>query len=999
MKNIKSIVLLLLTLTVVLAFATSCDIVNTITGHFPDEHVHTFADATCTSPKTCECGATEGEALGHNAIEVFGKAPTCTEPGQTNFVYCDVCGENLSTAEEIAPLGHTFVEGKCECGAEDPNYVAPHEHSYTTVVTDPTCTEAGFTTYTCACGDTYKADEVAALGHKHTTVVTAPTCTEAGFTTYTCACGDTYKADEVPATGHKFINGTCTVCSEVYVPTTVIGDWTLVTELKDGDRVLIGVAAYGKLLSAEKVSATSYYNKGVNYSATDFSGVTDAEIFVVTVNADGTYTFTSVTGDVIALAASYSSLNKDGEHKTWTLTDRGDGTFLMKNVGRNTYLEWYSSKDNWSTYTAGNTDEYYISFYAQQTVEAGDHVHNHITEDHAPTCTEAGYTSYTCACGDTYKVDGAAATGHSYTPTVTAPTCTEVGFTTHACACGDTYKTDEVPATGHNFVEGKCECGETDASYVPPFGGGSADFNTIVTSNPNGDSSYTNTFTTTNGWIVKNSAIQCGGTTDMNPQFTVIGANNTFKAICLNGKTSAPGSLTSPTLVDGVSKIVIKYTKMFTDTDLSVTITVTDSNGNKYTDVLSVTLDKNDKYTVYTYEWVLETPVTGDFTIEIVNNCPTAQNSNKDRITILDLTWEGAAPKHEHSYENVTTTPATCTTAGVAVPTCSCGDTLEEVAIDALGHIDENLDVECDREGCTTKMAPKADSVLSNFTANNLGSKLSVDNSYYVIGTIVEVLDAKNGIFLIDDGTGETFYFRLPKNAEGVSHASWTVKLVLGDKVQVYGKINKYSTSSAPNGQYYPAMQSPVVTILEQHPHDFTATPATCSAPAYCACGQSYGEALGCADNNGDDLCDDCGKNVKFVYEYVEIRTNNNSGVADTTAGTYTWSNDNFDVQVNKGTSTQLYTTSKDHMRLYKGNNLVLTNKTGRAVKTITVYLTNGTQISNFEKFLTGYTYTTDAENFTVTITVDFTETITFTNPSSNGSTTQIKGIEGGYEK
>ena len=41
----------------------------------------------------------------------------------------------------------------------------PHEHSYAAVVTEPTCTEPGFTTYTCACGDSYVADETPALGH------------------------------------------------------------------------------------------------------------------------------------------------------------------------------------------------------------------------------------------------------------------------------------------------------------------------------------------------------------------------------------------------------------------------------------------------------------------------------------------------------------------------------------------------------------------------------------------------------------------------------------------------------------------------------------------------------------------------------------------------------------------------------------------------------------------------------------------------------------------
>ena len=59
---------------------------------------------------------------------------------------------------------HNFVEGKCECGAEDPNYEA-HEHKYEAVVTEPTCTVDGYTTHTCACGDSYTDSEVKAAGH------------------------------------------------------------------------------------------------------------------------------------------------------------------------------------------------------------------------------------------------------------------------------------------------------------------------------------------------------------------------------------------------------------------------------------------------------------------------------------------------------------------------------------------------------------------------------------------------------------------------------------------------------------------------------------------------------------------------------------------------------------------------------------------------------------------------------------------------------------------
>ena len=184
---------------------------------------------------------------------------------------------------------------------------------------------------------------------------------------------------------------------------------------------------------------------------------------------------------------------------------------------------------------------------------------------------------------------------------------------------------------------------EPETPDEPAFDG-SADFNTIVTPNENGSSSYTGPYTTTNGWVINNSAIQAGGSADVNPQFTVIGPDNSFKAPCLNGKVSAPGSIESPVLSGGISKLVINYTKMFTDTQLGATITITDlATGAVYTNTLSKEADKNDKYTVWTFEWVLETPITGDFTIKVVNSSPSANTGNKDRLTILNLSWVGAA--------------------------------------------------------------------------------------------------------------------------------------------------------------------------------------------------------------------------------------------------------------------------------------------------------------------------------------------------------------------
>ena len=83
------------------------------------------------------------------------------------------------------------------------NRATTHEHSYDAVVTAPTCTEKGYTTHTCACGDSYVDTYVDALGHAwdNGKVTKEPTETETGVKTFTCTrCGET-KTETIPATG------------------------------------------------------------------------------------------------------------------------------------------------------------------------------------------------------------------------------------------------------------------------------------------------------------------------------------------------------------------------------------------------------------------------------------------------------------------------------------------------------------------------------------------------------------------------------------------------------------------------------------------------------------------------------------------------------------------------------------------------------------------------------------------------------------------------------
>lgn len=70
--------------------------------------------------------------------------------------------------------------------------------------------------------------------HAYTAVVSAPTCTKQGYTTHTCACGDSYVDSYTDQTGHSYVRGVCSGCgtsklsSEWLVPDFAQGDYTMV---------------------------------------------------------------------------------------------------------------------------------------------------------------------------------------------------------------------------------------------------------------------------------------------------------------------------------------------------------------------------------------------------------------------------------------------------------------------------------------------------------------------------------------------------------------------------------------------------------------------------------------------------------------------------------------------------------------------------------------------------------------------------------------------------
>ncbi len=93
---------------------------------------------------------------------------------------------------------------------------------------------------------------------------------------------------------------------------------------------------------------------------------------------------------------------------------------------------------------------------------SGCHKHNYSKTVVQPTCTEKGYTQYTCAaCGDSYQEDFVDALGHNYAETKVAATCTSKGYTLHGCTrCSNSYRDNETSNYGNHTGVGKCtECG------------------------------------------------------------------------------------------------------------------------------------------------------------------------------------------------------------------------------------------------------------------------------------------------------------------------------------------------------------------------------------------------------------------------------------------------------------------------------------------------------------------------------------------------------------
>lgn len=366
---------------------------------------------------------------------VGSEPPTCSSSGYNSYIIrCTVCDEIIDTQYEVVPpVPHTPADPVVE------NLV------------EPTCTEPGqydLVTYCSVCGVQMERARVYTqpLGHDYQGIVTDPTCTEDGYTTYTCTrCGDTYVDNPTPAIGHNWgevsftWNGvesaiayrTCKNDSEHHesVDAVITSEVTQEpTPEEDGICLYTATATFddGTVATDEKtvpIPATGY-TYGDPIWEWDDDGSSATAVFIANENPD-------------------KQLRIEAEVTRTHLTDATCEA---------------EGKDKCVASVVLNGTKYYDTIYVITPALGHDLIH-HDAQD--PTCTECGWEAYdTCSRCDYTTYVEIPANGHTPAAAVeenrVEPSCTEAGSYDEVvyctvCRAELSRETKTLEALGHDW--------------------------------------------------------------------------------------------------------------------------------------------------------------------------------------------------------------------------------------------------------------------------------------------------------------------------------------------------------------------------------------------------------------------------------------------------------------------------------------------------------------------------------------------------------------------
>ena len=345
------------------------------------------------------------------------------------------------------------------------NSTGPHTHDYQAVVTLANCTEQGYITYTCECGNSYIDNYVDALGHKYEVKsVTEPTCTERGYTTYECSvCEKTTTSDYLEETGHSVdsmeitkeptcdtkgtMTGVCSICNEE-VTESISSLGHDYGELKINLEATCTTAGQMSQTCSRCQSRINIKTiPATGHTLTEWEQVDDASC-----GAYGRFECVCITcGQLLIMNAPSDKHNYSIEGNIVPATCTTDGSKTIECSG------------------CGKT--------ITETIPATGH--NYETVVTAPTCTESGLTEgVKCSECDEIIVEQevVSALGHAPANPVeenyVAPTCTENGskdVVVYCSVCDEEISrgTETIEATGHADKDGDGYC-DADNKLLDP---------------------------------------------------------------------------------------------------------------------------------------------------------------------------------------------------------------------------------------------------------------------------------------------------------------------------------------------------------------------------------------------------------------------------------------------------------------------------------------------------------------------------------------------------
>ena len=337
-------------------------------------------------------------------------------------------------------------------------------HNWEETSTTATCENAGTATMTCSlCGATQEQTTMA-LGHQfERTETVKATCKTGGYDIYSCKnCDATEERNKTnpdysPA-GHQYVQEgkepTCTTAGYEDNICQLCGSG-------DGNRV------------QKPALKHTYFREG-------YDGITGLTLDAPKCEVSGKLTYQCQDCDV-SVSYTYDDLVKliDDEKPVPADADPEDikplEHVMVANLDKKTEATCEAVGQNWEICQNGCGKEEQVAdtpalghTYTRESVGTVDYNYE-VTQQ--PTCIKIGYKWVVCGdCGhctaddenpdvDAYRLDVPATGKHVFereNPVVTAPTCTEAGYTTYGCSvdpdCVETEDRDPVAALDHDWV-------------------------------------------------------------------------------------------------------------------------------------------------------------------------------------------------------------------------------------------------------------------------------------------------------------------------------------------------------------------------------------------------------------------------------------------------------------------------------------------------------------------------------------------------------------------